>query len=67
MYYLPVVGQVTAHQNFVWAAGSVPVAGEQQGWILTPRWRHLVLLGPDELELPSTAKKTWRQEPTQVI
>lgn len=54
------------HQSFERAAGFVPVAVEQQGWILTPHQCYLVLLGPDELELPSTAKKTQRQHPGHV-
>lgn len=59
-YVLPGVGQVTVHQSFEWVAGSVPAAEGQQGWILHPHQLHLVLLGPDELERPSVATKTYR-------
>lgn len=45
------------HQSFEWVVGSVPVAEGQQGWILPPHQPHLVLLGPDELALPSGAEK----------
>lgn len=49
---LPVVEQVMVHLSFEWAVGSVPAAVGRQEWILPPHQPHLVLLEPDELELP---------------
>jgi len=60
---VPVVGQVMVRQSFERAAGSVPAAGGQRGWILIRHLLHLVLLGLDETELPSAALKTHKQQP----
>lgn len=54
---LPGVEQVMVHQSFEWAADCVPVAGGQQGLNLGPHQLHLVLLDPDDLELPSAATR----------